>query len=331
MYDQMIRHESFYDFQPNRRSLMSQISKPAQSSPTPGKIDLGVSEGFPRQRLTVIPTQVVRRCQALPITRQLHITHLGQFPQAPRHYVDRPQGTPQTILIYCLEGQGQTRIGSAEYTINREQALIIPPETSHMYRASAQDPWSIFWIHFDGSASGEIIEAIAPKPQQPVLSVPDFRSIRQAFEDIYSCINYNYADAGLLAMTTEFLRLISKIRLNSAGYRFKHEESSDRIQVAIAFMEEHLGMAMSLDEIAAQAGLATAQFSKLFKERTNQSPVAYFIQLKMRRACELLHETNQPVASIAHQLGYDDPFHFSRLFKKVQGCAPANYRKSLDD
>lgn len=53
--------------------------------------------------------------------------------------------------------------------------------------------------------------------------------------------------------------------------------------------------------------------------------MASFIQLKIRKACEPLDQTNQSILPIAKQLGYDDPYYFSRLFKKIQGC----YRDSV--
>ncbi|RKX40274.1 MAG: AraC family transcriptional regulator, partial [Verrucomicrobia bacterium] len=77
------------------------------------------------------------------------------------------------------------------------------------------------------------------------------------------------------------------------------------------------------------AGQSVSHYSKLFKYRTSQSPMACFLQLKIRKACELLDQTDQSVKAIAEGLGYDDPYYFSRLFKKIQGCSPTHYRDSI--
>lgn len=163
----------------------------------------------------------------------------------------------------------------------------------------------------------------------PMLDASDHHTMRRAFEELYACLKYNYSDPGLMAMSGELMRLLGKLKLAAAGHQAARDSSNDRVQAAVSFMEQHLDMTLTLEEIAAQAGLAPVQFSKLFRNRTNQSPVAYFIQLKIRRACELLHETDESVASIAKHVGYNDPYHFSRLFKKVQGCAPSHYRQRL--
>ncbi len=70
-------------------------------------------------------------------------------------------------------------------------------------------------------------------------------------------------------------------------------------------------------------------YSKLFRERTSHSPIAYFIQLKICKACELLDHTDLGVREIAIELGYDDPYYFSRLFKKIQGVSPSKYRRDI--
>ena len=94
-------------------------------------------------------------------------------------------------------------------------------------------------------------------------------------------------------------------------------------------MEQHLGMPLTLDEMATHSGLSLPCFTKLFRQRTNQSPMSYFIQLKIRKACELIDEADLSIRKIASQLGCDDPYCFSRIFRKTQGCSPTAYRRSV--
>ena len=59
------------------------------------------------------------------------------------------------------------------------------------------------------------------------------------------------------------------------------------------------------------------------------SPIEYFIHLKMQKACQLLYTEDSRVKQIAALLGYDDPYYFSRLFKKYMNTSPETYRKSV--
>ena len=288
-----------------------------------------IREGFPGQRVTVIPEDVEQRCRLLPMVRHLYITDLGSYPSAPNHYVKRKQGVSSAVLIYCSNGRGFLTIDHTTHDIRRGHLTVIPPETPHTYQADAFEPWSIFWIHFTGEQTESLLSSMGVDANRPGLYVPDTRLMQNAFEDVYACLNYHYSNAGLLAMTSELLRLFSLAKLHLSFPNPQRQSAENRIVASQDFMERHLNLSLSVKELATHAGQSIPYYSRLFKERTNQSPTAFFIQLKVRKACELLDQTDLSVREIAGELGYDDPYYFSRIFKKVQGKSPAHYRKSL--
>lgn len=91
-------------------------------------------------------------------------------------------------------------------------------------------------------------------------------------------------------------------------------------------MREHLHGSLNLDELAAQFKLSRFHFAKTYRALTGHAPIQDFIQLKMALACRLLDRGDAEVRQVAEQLGYDDPYYFSRLFRKVVGMAPSHYR-----
>ena len=287
-----------------------------------------IREGFPKQRLVVIPPTVTKRCRSLPIVSELYVTDIGSYPSAPHHYVERRQGISAAVMIYCLSGRGSIEIDNTTHKIRFGQLVIIPPNTPHIYQAEQKDPWSICWIHFSGTQTQALSDSLKLTKHKPSLYVPDTRIIRDAFENVYACLNYHYTDAGLLAMSSELLRLFSLAKLHQGFPGAQRQSAEKRVVSTLAFMEQHLHMPLTLDEMAAHSGQSLPYFTRLFRQRTNQSPMAYFIQLKIRKACELLDQTDSTIREIASQLGYDDPYYFSRIFKKTQGCSPAAYRKS---
>ncbi|WOO40609.1 AraC family transcriptional regulator [Rubellicoccus peritrichatus] len=290
------------------------------------KIEQRIAEGFPQQRLVVVPTMSVQRCKELPLVNQLYITHIGSYPSAPGHYVKR-DGSKEVIMIYCINGSGSIEIDNFQHKMRKGHAALIPHNTPHIYRSSRKDPWSIFWIHFAGSQKALAIESLGLSRAKPLLFVPDSAKVRNAFEDIYACLKYQYSDAGLLATTSELMRLLSILKLHYGAPQ--KQENEDRILSTIGFMQQHVHLQLTLEELATQAALSIPHYSKLFRRCTSKSPMAYFSQLKIRKACELLQQTEEPVQHIALQLGYDDPFYFSRLFKKLQGVSPSEYRNQL--
>ena len=70
------------------------------------------------------------RCRSGRSIGQLHVTHIGAFPSAPHHYVEREAGTPQSILIYCLEGRGFLEMNHSTFSIEQGHVVVIPPITT---------------------------------------------------------------------------------------------------------------------------------------------------------------------------------------------------------
>ena len=103
-------------------------------------------------------------------------------------------------------------------------------------------------------------------------------------------------------------------------------ETALRIEQSVAYMTQHLDRPLQVATLAAQANISSSHFFALFKRRIGSAPMDYFTRLRMQRACGLLEGTSLSVKEIASELGYDDPFYFSRVFKSVNRVAPSDYR-----
>lgn len=299
--------------------------KPESRPATPADVVVG----FSKQRLTILPDAVVERCRTLPLVESLFVTHIGSFRNAPSHFVKRLSGAPQHILLYCIEGKGRLQVFGRSHVIEAGNAVVIPANHPHLYRAKRNTPWSLFWIHFDGSQSARVAETLGLSPKQPILLIPDTDRILNAFEAAYSCTQYNYTDAGLQALSAAFLQIVSAIKLHEVPTHRDARNSEARAMETLRFMQQNLHRDLGTADFAERAAQSVPHYTRIIREKTNQSPLAFFIRLKIRKACDLLYETNLSVKDIAQQLGYSDPISFTRIFKKSQGYSPRRYREIL--
>lgn len=93
------------------------------------------------------------------------------------------------------------------------------------------------------------------------------------------------------------------------------------------YLDEHYAERISLDSIAEKMYLSPYYISKIFKAEIGESPIHYLIRVRMERAKELLKEdASLPIAEIAERVGYEDVYHFSKLFKKAYGMPPSKCR-----
>ncbi|HMP81577.1 MAG TPA: AraC family transcriptional regulator [Verrucomicrobiota bacterium] len=103
---------------------------------------------------------------------------------------------------------------------------------------------------------------------------------------------------------------------------------ADRVARSIAYMSRHLNQPLQVSVLAAQANVSASHYFALFKRCTGCAPIDYFTRMRIQRACELIETTELSVKAVATELGYDDPFYFSRVFKSVTGIAPSDFRKA---
>jgi len=288
-----------------------------------------VRDGFAGQRMTVLPPDIRRRSRSLPVVQDLYVTDIGHFPSAPHHYVDRPDGTEEAILIYCITGLGWCRMGEKRWTVREGWALLIPPGTPHVYGSDPEAPWSIFWSHFGGTRVRGYLEMLGVTGQEPVFYAPEAQVIVQLFEEAYSHVYHGYTDTSLIGLSTVMTHLLGLLKCHQRAPNAVGRHREENILKSIQYMREHLHEPHTLVDLAQTSALSVSHYSRLFREQTNTSPLNFFIRLKMQRACALLDTTDNAVGDIAQKVGYDDPFHFCRMFKKVIGMPPTSYRDKV--
>lgn len=90
------------------------------------------------------------------------------------------------------------------------------------------------------------------------------------------------------------------------------------------FAEEQL-----TSRVAAELGLSESAFSRRFKQATQETPQVYVQRLRIEKAKEALELTKQPIEEISYLVGYQDSSFFRRLFKRLTGLSPNQYRKQF--
>ena len=83
-----------------------------------------------------------------------------------------------------------------------------------------------------------------------------------------------------------------------------------------------------ISRYATESGMSESYFHALFRAWAGVTPVQYRNRLRISYACSYLKNNDEKIEDIAQQVGFEDPFYFSRLFKKVMGITPREYRKA---
>src|SRR5690606_18057259 len=96
---------------------------------------------------------------------------------------------------------------------------------------------------------------------------------------------------------------------------------------AQTWLESNFSVAAPVEAMIAQSGMPERTFKRRFTEATGLAPLAYVQRLRIERAKRLLEAGSESVDGISWRVGYEDPAFFRRLFKRLTGLSPSQYRR----
>ena len=285
------------------------------------------SEGFRGERSIVLPYAIIELLTKNETTQSLYLTDIGYYPKASGHFRSRPNGANENVLIYCIEGKGWFSVNNKKYKINENQFFILEKNIPHEYGADRQSPWSIYWVHFTGEKAS-IFSSIFNQVLdiEPVIGhrIQERISI---FEEVFQNLELGYSQDNLEYVSMCLWHLLASFRFVQQFRVVNKVKQSNFIQQAILFMKENLHKNLKLEDLAERVHYSVSHFSLMFTKGASYSPLEYFTQLKIQRACQYLDHTDLSIKSIAYELGFCDPFYFSKVFKKHTSLSPQQYKK----
>lgn len=231
--------------------------------------------------------------------------------------------------MMCVAGHGYAVIDGRETHLSEGELLVIPRETKHTYWAADDNPWSIYWVHFLGEDADYYVERIPGRGNTVPVAADAQKEAVRLFRYCLDALYEGYGQRTLIYAAQSVQHILSLLLYRNHALPTEQRKKDWRsdLESIFEFMHAHLNEPLRLEDFAREAGLSVSHFSELFRSQTGQSPMAYFIHLRMRLACRLLDLSNKPIKVVAIETGYKDPYYFSRVFKKAMGQSPEKYRE----
>ncbi|WP_158797584.1 AraC family transcriptional regulator [Pedobacter sp. L105] len=285
-------------------------------------------DGFEGEKIISIPPKVWKDClKKFPELFHIYITHIGYFPKASFHYRERKTGCDDNILIYCLQGKGYYMINNKRFEVHPNQFFLLPATSEYTrYWADEEEPWTIYWVHFTGSIIENFNTSLDIKSLKGPVQIPFNAKALEIWDNIYQSLELGYSIENLCNASFCLYHLIAAFLFYDKHIETKKDNPYDIITSTIVNMKACIDKKLTVEDMAKQHLLSASHFSNLFRKATGMPPIDYFIHLKMQKACQLLYSNETKIKLIAMDLGYDDPYYFSRLFKKYMGLSPEQYK-----
>lgn len=224
------------------------------------------------------------------------------------------------VLHFIISGRGCLQMGEIKYLLQQGDTFLIYPDTEIYYYPDPSDPWEYRWVDFRGLEADRLISLTGFTKEMPVM-----RQIKDV-EKLFYIREQNIPKI----METERYR--AKVHLLLSAFITEKEKPASVADQAIEYLHNYYWKTeLTVEKMANDLMIERTYLFRLFKKTTGSSIMDYLSQLRMRRACTLLLETQMPIKSVACSVGYTDPLYFSRKFSLWMKCTPSQYRLAANE
>lgn len=236
------------------------------------------------------------------------------------------------LLFLTLKGGGEYAAGGRRFTVRADALTLLPGLRRPTSWRCAGDEWLFYWLVLKGPGPigwcrqfgiGPTIRA-APLGAE---RVPPLVDRLDALIDLAR----GAGGARSLAVQREglalFAALIEATRERPTGHRGPRVHGQDVLQAVERYLRRPDPSPDRVDELAAELRASPEHVARVLRAATGFAPKDYFLRHRVAQAQQLLRETRLPIGDIGRRVGYADPYHFSRLFRRRVGVSPMGYRR----
>jgi AraC-like DNA-binding protein len=256
------------------------------------------------------------------------VVRAGWLQAAPDYRIERMCCSGHDILL-CLAGAGFVRCHGRTHAAEEGSLIWINGYHPHAHWADPQRPWELYWLRIDApwlEATGELLAV----DRYPVITQVDRPRLTQIYERLFDLMTHRPLAMEAI-VHAEIARLIAHVfEVRQAGSM--DEDGGDGGRIPNELLEPIRQMTLyphrdwRLADLARMGRVSVPAFCRRFRQAFHASPIDWLRRERITRAKRRLLESADSIKEIAFQVGYRDPFFFSRDFKRYSGLTPTAFR-----
>ncbi|NLM76275.1 MAG: AraC family transcriptional regulator [Clostridiaceae bacterium] len=243
-------------------------------------------------------------------------------------------GVRDHFIIHIIhKGKGNFTVNDKTYKLEEGQGFLICPGQIVQYEADMNMPWTYSWVGFHGLKAETILKSAGLSPEKSVFvcSSDSYRvKMKNTLNDMIAELREeNVSELMLAGYLYLFLSYLVKDQKQNISVHRNFKNTNLYVSKAIEYIEKNYARQITVEEVAKAVNIDRSYLSSLFNKFLGIPPRDFIINYRMDKACELLKNPRLNVGDVARSVGYEDPFQFSKTFKKTKGLPPSKYRDSF--
>jgi AraC-like DNA-binding protein len=240
-------------------------------------------------------------------------------------YAVRRATFPYFSIEFVAAGQGSLDLAGQRVRLLPGMVFSYGPAIPHEITSDRADPLVKYFVDFAGTQAAPMLRQYAPAPGT-ITRVFSPGEIQTIFDDL---IQNGLKATPLTSLLCETLLkyLVLKVRELMMPLEATQTRAFASFQRCRRHIQSHHDTLWSVGQIARECHVDPAYLCRLFRRFDHQTPYQFLVRLKMSSAAQRLQDPGTLVKQVAAELGFDDPFHFSRTFKNVFGLSPEAFRR----
>ena len=243
----------------------------------------------------------------------------------------RPKGRLDYQLLYIVSGKGHFYFHGEDRVVYAGRMVLIQPRQEQHYEYFGEDKPEVYWVHFTGSDVKNILRSYNIPMDDPIFYSGASSAYSYLFKEmIHELQNCKTGYEDLLTMyLRQIFLLVQRTRQEERPTVSTYIQ--EEMEFARRYFNEHYNEPISIQDYAESRNMSVCYFQRNFKQIVKHTPMQYLLTIRVNNAASLLETTDYSMAEIAAIVGYEDPLYFSRLFRKIKGVSPRDYRNLVKD
>lgn len=252
----------------------------------------------------------------------IYLQEVGKSKSLEKHTSSRTR-LDSFLFFIVLDGNGVLTYNSQTIKLTKGDCAFIDCKNKYSHTSNN---WTIAWIHFNGNNVKNIYDKFISRKGQNTFKTKQLTKYESIINEIYMISNSSdyMRDMNLYDKITSILTSIMSETIYVSEVNRKHKYNLKEIK---DYIDENYINNISLQELSDKFFINKFYLTRSFKDTYGTTINNYILQKKITKAKELLRFSDMNIETIANNCGIEDQNYFSRLFKKIEGITPKEYKR----